>query len=699
MPQDKIECSLIKSSLVDDTQKYEALSYHWGDQEPNHEIWIRSFKGDTKVKTVKHLRTIHDLARYVKPQKFYIRPNLHAALQQFRLQERDLVLWIDALCINQKDQQEKNQQVSRMANIYSRAENVCVWLGEGNEQSDKALHFVPKILDLSHFDILVNDEKFIDHWNALENLMRSTWFNRRWVIQEIAMAREATLHCGKEEIHWGDFADAVALFVAKVDSINSLIRTSKGSSDSTTTIGDIKALGANILVDAISNLFRKSDDSLVLEPLSSLETLVSTLLTFESGDPRDTIYALLSLAKNTSTVSDSRWRSKISSTNIVDPVDKQRMSLKADYTKSILQVYKDFTNFCIQSSGSLDIICRHWAPSVRKKPFTAKEAIRLGKMRSLLELPSLPSWVPGVANSAFGAPEDTFNGRRNGDSLVGRPDRKQYNAAPGSLARVRFGENSRGRHSQEFPLPDPILLAPSLDVISIHSDSPENGSPTESALQYDIALNDVSQMNIAGRSLSHAEPSFEGSMYVYGFQIDTIATLSARLAMGMILNESLQMGGLGDSDNDNTDKVPDQLWRTLVADRGPNGINPPGWYHRACLHCLANRTNTGDINTGVLIETGKPSMMVQFLRRVEDVIWNRKFLKSSTRGLFGLAPTQAQESDIICILYGCSVPVILREHNTDTGDYFELIGESYIHGMMDGDAMIGERNEREFELR
>ncbi|PMD67529.1 HET-domain-containing protein, partial [Hyaloscypha bicolor E] len=60
--------------------------------------------------------------------------NLSLALQHLRKQaEPDgRVLWIDALCINQKDVKERNHQVTQMGLIYSQAESVIVWLGVGN---------------------------------------------------------------------------------------------------------------------------------------------------------------------------------------------------------------------------------------------------------------------------------------------------------------------------------------------------------------------------------------------------------------------------------------------------------------------------------------------------------------------------------------------------------------------------------------
>jgi hypothetical protein len=63
----------------------------------------------------------------------------------------------------------------------------------------------------------------------------------------------------------------------------------------------------------------------------------------------------------------------------------------------------------------------------------------------------------------------------------------------------------------------------------------------------------------------------------------------------------------------------------------------------------------------------------------------------------------AMADDIICILYGCSVPVVLRQQKGENGCFYQLVGEYYVHGMMDGGAVeyavIIEINEEEFELR
>ncbi|KAF2213754.1 hypothetical protein CERZMDRAFT_12653, partial [Cercospora zeae-maydis SCOH1-5] len=84
---------------------YKALSYHWGDQTETEQIRL-----DGKCTAVTS--------------------NLQVALKHIsRTISEPLTLWIDAICINQNNEKEKCEQVARMRDIYSRAEEVIAWLG------------------------------------------------------------------------------------------------------------------------------------------------------------------------------------------------------------------------------------------------------------------------------------------------------------------------------------------------------------------------------------------------------------------------------------------------------------------------------------------------------------------------------------------------------------------------------------------
>lgn len=84
---------------------YEPLSYCWGDQTAQIPILVN----DARIN---------------------IGTNLHAALARLRSSKTSRTLWVDALCINQSDIQEKNVQVQLMRNVYENGSQTLVWLGE-----------------------------------------------------------------------------------------------------------------------------------------------------------------------------------------------------------------------------------------------------------------------------------------------------------------------------------------------------------------------------------------------------------------------------------------------------------------------------------------------------------------------------------------------------------------------------------------
>jgi hypothetical protein len=84
--------------------RYEALSYVWGSTQDLIDIFI----GPSTQYTIG------------------VTQNLASALRYHRYQDRERVLWVDAICVNQKDLQERSKQVKRMANIYTMANRVLV---------------------------------------------------------------------------------------------------------------------------------------------------------------------------------------------------------------------------------------------------------------------------------------------------------------------------------------------------------------------------------------------------------------------------------------------------------------------------------------------------------------------------------------------------------------------------------------------
>jgi hypothetical protein len=199
---DFISCELEEVALADNP-KYEALSYAWG-------IFPRDFPVVIVMPAMVRTRKITTL---------FTNPSLYTALKRLRHPTQKHALWIDQLCINQEDDDEKNKQVVLMAKIYKSAQQTVVWLGE--EDGDKKVlsemvelfasrplnteehdaNLVKTMLDLGYTENTPND---ITHrqWRhqALVRLLNRSWFSRAWVFQEVVMSTQVLLMCGALEM-------------------------------------------------------------------------------------------------------------------------------------------------------------------------------------------------------------------------------------------------------------------------------------------------------------------------------------------------------------------------------------------------------------------------------------------------------------------------------------------------------------------
>jgi hypothetical protein len=656
--------------VVDDDQLgtddycYEALSYHWGEGGEWHNIIIQD------EWNMKPIRKFEDAvfgkmnAEGLRSTRLYVRPNLYCALKRLRAHDRPVALWVDALCINQQDEAEKTIQVMKMNTIYQKAYNVCIWLGTDDPDfhSSRAMTFIKDIIDLRKLETLLTDDRWIPKWASLFQLLKWSWFSRRWVIQELALAQEATVHCGQSKVHWDDFRDAIGIFHRYFKSLQPRLQDPKlGDSK----ITDLEPLGAKKLVEMTSDLFRRKPDG-SFESTMGLEKLVSRLATFNTSDPRDTINSLRNICR------------EVNGKHAQRPLPGRTLPPVPDYTKDLFEVYREFVNWVVEDSQSLDIICRHWALREKESQFDTgpTAAPRLVK---------LPSWILTAEEGSFGFGEAVFSGRKAGDSFVGLPGDACYSASGRTDPVVEFGEST----SRPVPM------------------STTSGARASVSLHSEMVIHDM-------------------TLTVSGYRIGKVHWTSDPIPDGVIPQRGLERLGWNRKDALERKPAPDQLCRTLVAGRGPNGTPVPTYYSRACLYCLLNETPNGHINTKELLSADESNYMqniVQdYLERVRAVTWNRVILQASPIGtpgpqslpttpivpdmppmldhIVGLGPPRTQPRDIIAIFFGCSVPVILRpDGRKSSPQQYKFIGEAYIYGKMDGEVMFEEHQEEKFVLR
>jgi hypothetical protein len=201
-----IEVSLVPFSLQDDPDSIlkvmEALSYTWGVPTPAKKIRFRDEAGRTLA----------------------VSPNLHDALVGLRQTNTSRsdgrIMWIDQLCINQQDNDEKSEQVQMMGAIYSKASRVIIWL------SKEVFHLKDVNFHLSKFRDLFNaamtaiaegshpegieDERLSKaakrisqhSWDIAQIVFGHPYFTRIWIIQEIVMAKQCLILLENGQIEW-----------------------------------------------------------------------------------------------------------------------------------------------------------------------------------------------------------------------------------------------------------------------------------------------------------------------------------------------------------------------------------------------------------------------------------------------------------------------------------------------------------------
>lgn len=147
-------CDLSIHSLNhDNPPSYTALSYVWGPPP------TMSGSGDDTL--------------IVNGEAIPARENLLSALRAFQRRKDSAYLWVDAVCINQDDLEEKMTQIKLMGDIYSLAEKTVIWLGTAEDDSDDAMDLVR---DLEEKDLeSPRFEEQSGSWKAIRLLLQRSW--------------------------------------------------------------------------------------------------------------------------------------------------------------------------------------------------------------------------------------------------------------------------------------------------------------------------------------------------------------------------------------------------------------------------------------------------------------------------------------------------------------------------------------------
>jgi hypothetical protein len=594
-PSAPISVELVHAHLDQPTTpSYEAVSYTWGDP--------------TITETIQVDNSVLSVTR-----------NAAAGLRRFRFYDRARLLWMDAICINQKDDEERAKQVDFMHEIYAQATCVLVWLGEGSVEEDSALalDFVRGLHPTQYlnefwqlifgsmeqkdttclWDVLQVGEDSRRLVTALRKLLYRPWLRRVWIQQETSVCKNMIVFCGEEEtVAWDQFCSLAWLFTPK-------------SGKSTPEWLNKHLLQVEAMANAMISiqLNRASVYDGTLQETSGekyqlrrsypiLAFMVSTWACLAT-DPRDKIFAIMNLPA----------------------VGLEAVPLlRVDYTIPWQLLYYNFAKWICQA-GELEMI--------------------LNAGRTKQQGRELPSWVPDWRDMI-----SSYYIRYWWHA--GGPQTAQSTPVFHDISMTcGYGDSASSppnHTTRSDGLEEPLVLA--IELVCIMQDCIVFTSGVSKGL------------------VEHGTASFpQHAHQVLEYNNTSISFIQDLLPRCYITGESTKHAYhctlITDITHNNEQASADYVARgaewALWLERGASGESL--MYHKAILD-----TETFD---------------------------NKRF-SVTARGYMCLVPEMSRPGDIVAIISGVTAPVVLRRTTSGNAELkpFELLGNAYVHGMMNGEA-------------
>lgn len=614
-----IICTL-KNVSLESHPPYEALSYVWGNTATSGSTII--LEGKPKGVT----------------------ENLAAALRHLRLKNEPRKLWVDALCIDQEDINERDDQVIHMKEIYQHCATDLLWLGDDSsiiEKGAAAMKSMGPVTQLGEDSLETDVESYwreIQGWKR-EKSLEQQWFEaisallgkpqvwkRVWIMQEVSFAPRVVLVSGNATLPWDhveEFLDAENYIrqYGFPDAFHGPFSHGMGSLRDVLTF---YLASAQILAHqrriAAAMMQQPPQQGETLPPTSSLLDVLARFRHTHATDPRDKVFALLGLTSNP-------------------------LSITPTYHDSKRQVYTKTATAIINASGNLDLLCQ--------SPW--------GLFGTAGRDASLPSWVPDFANSGYTA--DILFAQRGiyapaGDAQLqtpctatddGRLPLEGWDA--GELRKLY----PQIKGPETLKMPDEVLREgieagnESLRLLLSSSEEPHRRSESRDG--------DDAEGRGSGAGLRRFE------QYWRTIMLDCKRYPVTRL------------------DEDDVSKLRPE-WEAWL--RIPYVMKT--W-----------TLSSGEVCSGPYQE--EDSTAVDGIRRhcsYRSHTWGMRFGVLEDGG-YAMLPEQVEEGDRVAVLKGAKTPVVLRREEGEAQggeEIWTLIGPCYVHGLMDGQIV-----EKGFESR
>jgi hypothetical protein len=624
---------------LEDAPPYFALSYTWASPERTEE------------------QQPADEAKYLQLKDSFleIQDNLYDFLNELHTRLQGVLpakaaeystMWVDAVCINQQDIEERNEQVTIMHQIYSRAEMVLIWLGR--DSSDdlpvldpmmRKLNIMKKIIvqvaesdGASHEDAMQRylsrclvhlelPELHDPQWALLLRFFSRTWFQRVWIIQEVALARHGVqTWCGDRHLDWESIYDSATLLNSflefKIRSIKAVTGTQADFvSQFALFVINIQQWCLTGKMDwshlemyrALSG--RQQYDNRYAAPL-----LLHVTLKFSSTDPRDKIFGVLGVLKRIT--------------------GSERLLIDVDYSLHLSDVLTRVTAALLQQTGWLGLLCSRGIETEHRPV-------------------GLPSWALDVT-------QKHVNPLLSQEyQIFGKDTDVESNASPG----FTITEKVLGLSGYRVASIDanPAVLA---DVVGSSGDIEELcefllSVPTEYAFTNEPRAEALWKTLVAHRDTSEAVRQSFRNWWIY-VQLNNVQRA---------LNSGTSVAQYVEA----TPKVQ------LLCQSDVTGLMPG---HHIISLLMIQIATAG--NQGVTSHFLHASSI--FARHLSDFTSSRSLFRT-VEGHIGLGHQTIQHGDEVWILPRCPNPVVLRRITLETAELprYQLIGECYVHGIMYGE--------------
>ncbi|KAH0434198.1 hypothetical protein CcaCcLH18_05522 [Colletotrichum camelliae] len=717
---DDIICSLSHINIASPDEPYEALSYCWSKGidrdpgiDPDVELQWAVYGKDEDENIVEEGGKLKfkDMVDHPYMGENYIRMGgkmpdapiicdgvtlvvggeLFRALR--RLREEDgppLRIWVDALCINQQDISERNEHVKIMGQVYAGASRTRVWLGESTQMDFQAMRTLMAISEVfanlhkrgifendmsipqfqGLFESTANTER-ID-WGLLSEMLNRAWFKRTWIIQEVANSKDISVHLGSLSFGW--------TFLSSV--IRAIQRYKLQG-----TIVECKALKTIAIMEELRH--ERIDKSVPFSTIPLLE-LLEELRDFNATIPSDKIYGVLGLME-------------------------RKDEFVVDYAQSAERLFTDFAVRELQA-GHMDVLT-HCVDS--PKPTTLK----------------LPSWVPDWTCPGWTEP---LRIRDLEMKAAGNTKSELFIDEDGTILRIKgviLDKIAAIEMKRRIPPPNqagPMDPADDEDgdwgkfEMSQYGGPILDAEPEGSAPSYSgwHSVDKVAK-SIRRRSRNdgeiHCSQGQEDTSEVITKQREHRTPKDARYRYKKIIEQTREdarawhLGAVDVAfpDKKVTPKTWENFWRTFMYNRTRKNERPGAGCATGFdvyLKTITLREGPEAILQGLVADQidnhglslrDADSYYLQQRENLElvggsNAKWNlsRRFFRSDA-GRFGWCVDGTRPGDIVALFHGCDSVFTLRE--AENGRW-RIIGDCYIHDLMDGEGVGSDFEETELQI-